>query len=595
MREINITINSNKLKVSEGITILEAAKKIGINIPTLCYHEDLKPSGRCGICVVEIEGAPTLKRACCTPVSDGMIIHTNTDRVLKTRRLITELILSNHPDDCLRCIRNGTCELQDLSENQRIRSNRFPKLIREKEKDDISPSVIRDPNKCILCGRCVEVCNEVQTVYAIEIMDRGFESRVGTPFNNPLANTSCVNCGQCITVCPVGALYEKSEIDLVWEALNDPTKHVVVQEAPAIRVAIGEEFGFEPGFVNSGRMHAALKRLGFDKVFDTNFSADLTIVEEGTEVVKKLKDAIKSGDFKNIPVITSCSPGWIKFMETFFPELLNNVSSAKSPQQMFGVLAKTYYAKKAGIDPKDIVSVSIMPCTAKKFEARRPEMRASGYQDVDYVLTTREFAHMIREAGIDFANLPEEPADELMGAYTGAGTIFGATGGVMEAALRTGYELLSGKPLENIELTFVRGLEGVKEAEVPVPLKEGGEITLKVAVAHGLSNARNLLERVVKEIKETGKSSYHFIEIMACPGGCVGGGGQPYGSTIAVRARRGEGLYNEDRNLPIRKSHENPSIKKLYEEFLGEPNSELAHKLLHTHYYKRDKITGNIQ
>jgi len=592
MKEVKAMINGKQVKVGAGTTILDAAKTIGIKIPTLCHHEDLHSSGRCGICVVEVENSPTLKRSCCTELADGMVIDTNSKRVRETRKVLTELILANHPDDCLRCVKNQNCELQDLSREQGIRSNRFPSIFKRKEKDEKSVSVVRDPNKCILCGRCVEVCNEVQTAYAIAIMERGYDSKVGTPMDMPLSGTSCINCGQCISVCPVGALYEKSEIDLVWEALNDPDKHVVVQEAPAVRVAIGEEFGFEPGYIGSGKMHAALKRLGFDKVFDTNFAADLTIVEEGTEVVNILKEAIATGNMEKLPVLTSCSPGWIKFIETFFPKLINHISSAKSPQQMFGALAKTYYPEKANINPKDIVSVSIMPCTAKKYEARRPEMRASGFQDVDYVLTTREFAQMIREAGIDFANLPEIPAEEMMGAYTGAATIFGATGGVMEAALRTAYELVSGKPLEKVELEMCRGIQGVKEAIVPIPLPDGGEFPLKVAVAHGLGNARQLLDKIGSEIEKDGKSSYHFVEIMACQGGCVGGGGQPYGSTIAVRARRGEGLYKEDRELPIRKSHHNEAVKKLYEDFLGEPNSHKAHELLHTTYSVRDIISG---
>jgi iron-only hydrogenase group A len=595
MKEINLTINQQKVTVPEGTTILDAAKKIGVKIPTLCHHEDLHASGRCGICVVEVKGVQGLKRSCCTAVTDGMEINTNSDEVRSTRKMITELILSNHPDDCLRCIKSENCELQDLTRELGIRDNRFPRLYVEKEKDEKSLSVIRDPSKCILCGRCVEVCNEVQTAYAIEIMGRGFDSYIGTPLNAPLADTSCINCGQCITVCPVGALYEKSEIELVWEALNNPSKHVVVQEAPAVRVAIGEEFGFEPGHINSGKMHSALKRLGFDKVFDTNFAADVTIMEEGTEVVNELKKALETNDMGRLPILTSCSPGWVKFIETFFPKLLGHVSSAKSPQQMFGALAKTYYAEKAKIPAKDIVSVSIMPCTAKKYEARRPEMRASGFQDVDYVLTTREFAQMIREAGIDFANLPEIPAEEMMGAYTGAATIFGVTGGVMEAALRTAYELVSGKPLEKVDLEMVRGMKGVKEAIVPVPLTDGNTFNLKVAVAHGLGNARKLLDKVSEEIERDGKSSYHFIEIMACPGGCVGGGGQPYGSTIAVRARRGEGLYQEDRNLPVRRSHQNKAVIKLYEDYLGEPNSHKAHELLHTNYSCRNVINGKVE
>ncbi|MDD5092270.1 MAG: [FeFe] hydrogenase, group A, partial [Candidatus Wallbacteria bacterium] len=442
MKKINLTVNGRQVYAEEGTTILDAAKSIGINIPTLCHHEDLDASGRCGICVVETENSPTLKRACCTPVSEGMVIRTNTARVRETRKIVLELILANHPADCLQCVRNRTCELQELAENLGIRNIRYPSILEEKPVDNLNPSIVFDPSKCILCGRCVEVCKNVQTVWAIEIMDRGFDSHVGTAFNLPLGETSCVNCGQCITVCPVGALYEKDEVESVWDALNDPKKHVVVQEAPAVRVAIGEEFGFEPGYIGSGKMHAALRRAGFDKVFDTNFTADLTIMEEGAELIGVLTSALKTGDFSRMPVITSCSPGWIRFLETFFPGMIGLVSTAKSPQQMFGALAKTYYAQKTGIDPANIVSVSVMPCTAKKFEARRPEMRASGFQDVDFVLTTREFARLLKEGGVDFAAMPEEPAEEMMGAYTGAGAIFGATGGVMEAALRTAYEIL---------------------------------------------------------------------------------------------------------------------------------------------------------
>jgi iron-only hydrogenase group A len=458
----------------------------------------------------------------------------------------------------------------------------------KKEIDESSTSIVRDPEKCIKCQRCVQVCQEVQSVAAIDMIQRGFDTIMGLPFEMGLADTVCINCGQCISVCPVGAIYEKLNEKDVWDALSDPNKHVIVQEAPAVRVAIGEEFGMEPGTVTAGKMHSALKRLGFDKVFDTNFSADLTIMEEGTELIGRAKHAISTGDMSKLPIITSCSPGWIKFMETFYPNLMNNVSTCKSPQQMFGALSKTYYADKEGIDPAKIISVSIMPCTAKKYEAQRPEMRASGYQDVDFVLTTREFARMIKLAGIDFANLPDVTADSPMGEYTGAATIFGATGGVMEAALRTGYELISGETLPSVDLKMVRGMDGVKEADVEIP---GLPFPLKVAIAHGLGNARKILDRVSKQIEKDGKSEYHFIEIMACPGGCVGGGGQPYGSTLAVRAKRAYGLYNEDSTmLTHRKSHENEQIKQLYKEFLGEPNGEKAHHLLHTKYTRRDNI-----
>lgn len=585
---VKIKINNVEVEVEKGTMLLDAIKKAGFSVPTLCYHEDLKPNGTCGICVVEVKGSPTLKRSCCTPVDrDGMEINTFSKKVKEARETVLKLILADHPDDCLTCIKNQNCELQSLTEQLDINETEYDKIFNEYEADYNSSAIIRDPRKCIKCGRCVQVCQEVQTVFAIDMINRGHDTVMGLPFEMGLGETVCVNCGQCIMVCPVGAIYEKSHEKEVWNALNDPSKHVIVQEAPAVRVAIGEEFGMEPGTVTSGKMHSALKRLGFDKVFDTNFSADLTIMEEGTELIHRIKHALNTGDMSKLPIITSCSPGWIKFLETYYPILINNVSTAKSPQQMFGALSKTYYAKKENIDPASIISVSIMPCTAKKFEAQRPEMNASGYRDVDYVLTTREFANMIKVAGIDFPSLPDSNADSPMGEYTGAGTIFGATGGVMEAALRTGYELISGQTLPKVDLTEVRGMEGVREAEIAIP---GLPFALKVAVAHGLGNARKILDKVVEQIEKDGKSEYHFIEIMACPGGCVGGGGQPYGSTLAIRAKRAEGLYKEDAEmLEHRKSHENEQVKEVYKEFLGEPYSEKAHKLLHTNYVKRSK------
>ncbi len=583
---INLFIDGKAISVPEGTTILEAAKKLNIYIPTLCYHTDLKPSASCGVCVVQLENSPALKRACCSPVEEGMKVITNSKSLRSLRKSLVELVLSNHVTECPTCSANNKCDLQSIANNLGVDFNRFKNIV-VKEKEDLSSvSIVRDSNKCIACGRCVYVCNEIQTVYALQMVDRGFNVNVNTFFKAGMGNSACVNCGQCTVFCPTGALRERSEIDEVWNAILDPEKIVIVQEAPSIRVSLAEEFGMEMGTVTVGKMYAALRRIGFDYVFDTNFTADLTIMEEGTELINRIKEG------GVLPLITSCSPGWIKFMETYFPEFAENTSTCKSPQQMFGALAKTYFAKAKGLDPAKIVSVSIMPCTAKKFEARRPEMRDSGYQDVDYVLTTREFIRMIREAGIDFKNLPEENADEMLGAYTGAATIFGATGGVMEAAIRTAYFILTGNNLPLLDVKIVRGLEGIKEATLEIPSKDFGKLNVKVAVAHGLGNARRLLDKVKAQIKETGKSEYVFIEIMACPGGCVGGGGQPYGCTIADRARRGEGLYKEDSSLAVRQSHENPEVIRIYKEFLENPGSEMSHKLLHTCYFMRSKKDG---
>ncbi len=581
---IKATINNIEVEVKEGATILDAAKKAGFTIPTLCYHPDLKPKGSCGICVVEVEGMPALKRACMTEVVNGWRIHTNTPLVRTTRKTIVELILAEHDMDCPTCIKNNRCELQSLALTLGIKNIRYRKDPKARKNiDTTSVSIVRDPNKCILCERCVQVCEEIQTVNALALSKRGSETLITDAFDAGLGNSVCVNCGQCTVFCPVGALYEKSDIEKVWEAINDPEKHVVVQEAPAIRAMLGEEFNMEPGTLVAGKMHAALRRMGFDAVFDTNFTADLTILEEGTEIVGRIKGG------GTLPVITSCSPGWVKFMETFYPHLGEYLSTAKSPQQMFGALSKTYYAELKGISPEKIVSVSIMPCTAKKFECKRPEMKDSNYQDVDYVLTTREIARMMKEAGIDLKEMPDEPADDPMGEYTGAATIFGVTGGVMEAALRSAYFLVTGRELENVDIVAVRGMEGVKEAEIDV---DG--LKLKVAVAHGLGNARKILDKVTEQIEKYGKSEYHAIEIMACPGGCVGGGGQPWGSDMARRARRGEALLQEDRTLPYRRSHENPSIKLIYERYLERPNSDRAHHLLHTHYFRRSRVDGRV-
>lgn len=580
---IKAKINNVDVEVPEGTNILWAARKAGFNIPTLCNHPDLAPEGQCGICIVEIEGIPGFKRSCMTPLAKGMNIRTNTPRLMAARKKLVELLLTNHDTDCLTCIKSQNCELQTLAALLGINTIEYHKLEERLPIDRSSVSIVRDPNKCVLCGRCVKVCSDVQTVNALAVNNRGFDTVISTAFDAGLGNSVCINCGQCVVHCPVGALYENSQVDKVWEALNDPDKFVIVQEAPAVRAMLGEEFGMPAGSLVTGKMHAALRRLNFNAVLDTNFAADLTIMEEGTELVARLQSG------KNLPLITSCSPGWIKFMEEFFHDMIPHMSTAKSPQQMFGALAKTYYAELKGIDPGKIVSVSIMPCTAKKFECSRPEMRASGYQDVDYVLTTREIGRMMREAGLDLKEMPDEQPDPIMGDYTGAGTIFGATGGVMEAALRSGYFLVTGRELEDLDITPVRGLKGIKEAEIDI---DGTK--LKVAVAHSVGQARKLLEKVRDQIKNKGKCEYQFIEVMACPGGCVGGGGQSWGSNMAKRARRGEALYAEDKSLPHRRSHENSEVMAVYENFLGKPNGEKAHKLLHTHYNKRSTVDGKI-
>jgi NADH-quinone oxidoreductase subunit G/NADP-reducing hydrogenase subunit HndD len=572
---INLTINGQNIEAENGSTILRAALKANIHIPTLCYLPEVQAIGACRVCLVEIEGMGSLQAACVFPASEGLKVHTNTENVRKARKFSVELLLSNHPMDCLACARNLNCELQKIAYELGVNEVPYTGGKSQGGIDDSSLSISRDNSKCILCRRCIAVCENVQTVFALALQGRGFETRVETAFGNGLGNVACTNCGQCVLVCPVGAITEKDHTEGVWNALSDPSKFVIIQDAPAVRAALGEEFGYQPGTLVTGKMLSAARRLGFDRVFDTNFTADLTIIEEGNELLKRVKEG------GTLPLITSCSPGWIKFVEHFYPELLPHLSTCKSPQQMLGALAKTYFAEKEGINPEDIVVVSVMPCTAKKFECSRPEMNDSGYKDVDYVLTTREFAKMIKEAGIDFRNLEEGTYDNPMGEYTGAATIFGATGGVMEAALRTTYELVTGKTLENLDFTAVRGIEGIKEASIPIE----GIGNVKVAVANGLGNARKLMERI-----KNGDADYHFIEIMACPGGCIGGGGQPIPVNNEIRKLRAQALYNEDKSLNYRKSHENPSIKKIYKEFLIEPLGEKSHHLLHTKYTPRSKL-----
>ncbi len=568
MSHINLTIDGIPVSVPQGTTVLEAAEKVKIKIPRLCYHPDLPPVSACRLCVVEIKGDRLLRTACSWKCQDGMEVSTRTPQVRDARKMALELLLSRHPMLCTECVRNGSCELQEVAHQFGIREISFQYNERKGGKDYSSAAVVRDPSKCILCRRCIQTCELVQSVSAIGMEGRGYDVWVDTPFNDGLNDIACVACGQCIDRCPVGALYENSHINQVWAALDDPKKHVIVQTAPAVRVAIGEEFGMAPGGLVTNQMVAALRRIGFDKVFDTDFTADLTIMEEGHELLGRIKQG------GTLPLLTSCSPGWVNFIEHFYPSLLPHVSSCKSPQQMFGALAKTYYAEKEGINPEDIYVVSIMPCTAKKYEAGRSEMSSSGYQDVDAVLTTREAAVMMKQVGIELPQLDDDEYDEPLGISTGAGVIFGATGGVMEAALRTVYEVVTEKKLENVDIKAVRGMQGIREAEIDL---NGTKV--KAAVAHGLANARQLMDKIVK-----GQADYHFIEIMACPGGCLGGGGQPIPTSEEIRIKRAEAIYKADKGLPMRKSHENPAVLQLYKEFLGEPNSHKAHELLHTHY-----------
>jgi len=593
-KKITVTINGIPVELESGKTILEAAEAEGITIPTLCFHKDLCVAGNCRVCVVEVVGQRRLSAACATPCEEGMEILTNSLKVRNSRKQIIELLLSEHNADCTKCYKNGNCELQTLSSEYKIMTQDFLELVPLKKYsiDMYSPSIMKDDSKCIRCQRCVRTCAELQGVNALTVAFKGDHMKITTFFEKAMRDVVCTNCGQCVNHCPTGALVEKNYIEEVWEALADPAKHVVVQTAPAVRVGLGEELGMEPGTRVTGKMVAALRRLGFDSVLDTDFTADLTIMEEGTELLTRLKKALVDKDENvSLPMATSCSPGWIKYIEHMYPEHLRHLSTCKSPQQMFGALVKTYYAQARNLEPENIVSVSIMPCTAKKFEAYRPEMYDSGYRDVDYVLTTRELAILIKQAGLDFNKLEPVKFDRLMGESTGAAVIFGATGGVMEAALRTAYEIVTGRevPFENLNITPVRGMEGIREASIKIekPLDDWAfldGVELKCAVAHGLINAKTVMDAV-----KAGTADYHFIEFMACPGGCLGGGGQPIPTNPEIRRKRAEAIYAEDEGLPLRKSHENPEVLKLYKDFLKEPLGEVSHHLLHTKYTKRER------
>lgn len=589
--KVNLSINNIPVSVDESTTILDAARKLNFNIPTLCNHDDLCVAGNCRVCVVEQKGSNSLPAACATPVSEGMEISTNSMKVRQARKTIIELLLSEHNADCTKCFKSGYCEMQDLANEYRTGDHVYLDIKRVDPADISSPSIEKDDSKCIRCQRCVRTCTQLQAVSALAVTHKGSEMKISTFLDKPMNDVVCTNCGQCINRCPTAALVEKNYIDEVFDAIYDPSKFVVVQTAPATRVAIGEEFGMEPGHRVTGKMVSALRRLGFDKVLDTDFTADLTIIEEGNELLTRLKEALVEGKDVALPMFTSCSPGWIKYIEHIYPEFLDNLSTCKSPQQMFGPLAKTYYAEKMNVDPANMVVVSIMPCTAKKYEAERPEMWSSGYQDVDYVLTTRELGRMVHQAGIEFNKLESDNYDSILGESTGAAAIFGSTGGVMEAALRTAYEVVSGKevPFKNLNIEPVRGMQGIKEASIKITGTKQEwsfleNVELKIAIAHGLSNAKKLVEKI-----KDGSANYHFIEIMACPGGCIGGGGQPLPTNMETREKRASAIYEEDEHMPIRKSHENPEVVKIYKEYLKEPLGHKSHDLLHTNYTRRKR------
>jgi len=593
MSKIKLKIDNQLIEVEEGTTILEAAKMINVNIPTLCHHEDLCVAGNCRVCVVEVAGRNRLEASCAVPAEEGMDILTNSAKIRNARKDVVSLLVSEHNTQCTTCYRNTNCELQDLAAEYNVDGDRYLSVLKPHiEVDKSSWSIEKDDSKCIRCQRCVRTCAELQHVNALTASHKGDEMKISTFMDLPFNEVVCTNCGQCVNRCPTGALTERRYFDDVWEAIGDPTKHVVMNTAPSVRVALGEMLGYEVGTRVTGKMVTAMRKMGADSVLDTDFSADLTIIEEGHELLTRLKKAIVDGDQSiKLPMITSCSPGWVKFIEHMFPNHLGHLSTCKSPQQMFGALTKTYYAEKKGVDPKDVVSVAIMPCAAKKYEANRPEMNDSGYRDIDAGLTTREFGLMIKQAGLDFKNLEDSDFDSIMGESSGAGVIFGATGGVMEAALRTAYAVVTGRdvPFENLNITAVRGTDGIRAASIKIEgclpewsFLEG--VDLNVAVAHGLKNARIIMDEVA-----AGKSPYHFIEVMGCPGGCIGGGGQPIPTNAEIRAKRIAAIYEEDMSKPIRKSHENPEIIKVYEEFLGEPLGKKSHELLHTHYSKRNR------